>query len=164
MENKAWEIFDTKIGKLLIEATKKGVCTIHFLDNESSPEYHSSKKKKALTHLNQLKTELQEYFQGNRKKFNVSIDMKGTEFQIKVWKALLEIPFGATKTYKEQSIIVGDLKAIRAVGTANGKNPIPIVIPCHRVVGSDGSLTGFSGGLWRKRFLLDLESNQLSLF
>ena len=90
--------------------------------------------------------------------------MKGTEFQIKVWKALLEIPFGATKTYKEQSIIVGDLKAIRAVGTANGKNLIPIVIPCHRVLGSDGSLTGFSGGLWRKRFLLDLESNQLSLF
>jgi len=165
MKNKSWEIINSKVGNLLIEATNKGVCTIHFMDKtDTPPEYISANTKTQVNHLSQLKKELTNYFNGNNKEFDVSLDLQGTEFQIKVWNALLEIPYGTTRSYKEQSIAVGDLKAIRAVGTANGKNPIPIVVPCHRVIGSDGSLTGFAGGVWRKKYLLELESNQLSIF
>ena len=165
MENKSWEIFESKIGELLIEATDKGICTIHFKDkSEKIPDYKSIQNKQPLHHISQLKIELTEYLCGSRTKFNVAVDMQGTEFQIKVWEALLKIPYGVTRTYKEQSILIGDVKAIRAVGTANGKNPIAIVVPCHRVIGSDGSLTGFNGGLWRKKSLLELESSQLMIF
>jgi methylated-DNA-[protein]-cysteine S-methyltransferase len=107
-----------------------------------------------------------EYFKGNRDSFNLTVNPKGTVFQIKVWKALLKIKYGKTKSYLEQSKTLGDVKAIRAVATANGKNPLWIVIPCHRVIGSDGSLTGYAGGLWRKAWLLNHENpvKQQSLF
>ncbi len=111
-------------------------------------------------------TQLNEYFEGKRTHFDCKLNPKGTEFQQKVWKALLEIPYGKTRTYLEQSKILGDVKAIRAVASANGKNPLWIVIPCHRVIGTDGSLTGYAGGLWRKKWLLELENptTQQSLF
>jgi methylated-DNA-[protein]-cysteine S-methyltransferase len=116
--------------------------------------------------LQEAVAQLNEYFEGKRTHFDCKLNPKGTEFQQKVWKALLEIPYGKTRTYLEQSKILGDVKAIRAVASANGKNPLWIVIPCHRVIGTDGSLTGYAGGLWRKKWLLELENptTQQSLF
>ena len=110
--------------------------------------------------------QLQEYFNSQRTDFTFKLNPKGTDFQQKVWNALLDIPFGKTRTYLEQSKFLGDPKAIRAVASANGKNPLWIVVPCHRVIGSDGSLTGYAGGLWRKKWLLEHESpsKQQSLF
>jgi len=111
-------------------------------------------------------SQLNDYFEGKRTDFNFKLNPKGTEFQQKVWQSLLEIPFGKTSSYLEQSKKLGDVKAIRAVASANGKNPLWIVLPCHRVIGSDGSLTGYAGGIWRKKWLLEHEnpSTQQSLF
>lgn len=116
--------------------------------------------------LQEAITQLNEYFEGKRTDFSFKLNPKGTDFQKKVWNALLDIPFGKTRTYLEQSKVLGDVKAIRAVASANGKNPLWIVVPCHRVIGSDGSLTGYAGGLWRKKWLLEHESPtpQQSLF
>jgi len=110
--------------------------------------------------------QLNDYFEGKRTNFDFILNPKGTDFQQKVWKGLLEIPFGKTMSYLELSKKVGDVKAIRAVASANGKNPLWIVVPCHRVIGTDGSLTGYAGGLWRKKWLLEHEnpSMQQSLF
>jgi len=118
------------------------------------------------TCLQNCVTQLDEYFKGTRKEFNLKLNPQGTDFQKRVWNELLEIPFGKSSTYLEQSKHFGDPKAIRAVASANGKNPIWIVIPCHRVIGSDGSLTGYAGGIWRKKWLLEHESGvkQQSLF
>jgi methylated-DNA-[protein]-cysteine S-methyltransferase len=110
--------------------------------------------------------QLNEYFEGERQNFDLLINPEGTEFQKKVWISLLEIPYGKTMSYLELSKKFGDVKAIRAVASANGKNPLWIIIPCHRVIGSDGSLTGYAGGLHRKKWLLNHESpsKQQSLF
>jgi methylated-DNA-[protein]-cysteine S-methyltransferase len=105
--------------------------------------------------------ELKEYFEGTRKSFDVPVMLNGTAFQVKAWRALLKIPYGKTRTYQQQAVKVGGAEKARAVGMANGKNPIPIIVPCHRVIGKDGSLTGFGGGLDTKRYLLDLESQDL---
>ena len=102
-------------------------------------------------------TQLAEYFAGERTEFDLPLDPHGTEFQVAAWKALAEIPYGETATYGEQAERIGRPTAVRAVGAANGRNPLSIVLPCHRVVGADGSLTGFAGGLDAKRVLLDLE-------
>lgn len=116
--------------------------------------------------LQEAVTQLNEYFERKRIDFNFKLNPKGTDFQKKVWKGLLEVPFGKTRTYLEQSKILGDVKAIRAVASANGKNPLWIVVPCHRIIGSDGSLTGYAGELWRKKWLLEHENPtmQQSLF
>ena len=116
--------------------------------------------------LQKVVSQLQEYFEAKRTNFTFELNPQGTEFQQKVWKSLVDIPYGKTRTYLEQSKILGDVKAIRAVASANGKNPLWIVVPCHRVIGTDGSLTGYAGGLWRKKWLLEHEnpSNQQSLF
>ncbi|WPR72157.1 methylated-DNA--[protein]-cysteine S-methyltransferase [Flavobacterium sp. NG2] len=103
-------------------------------------------------------TQLQEYFEGNRTHFNFKLNPQGTEFQQKVWQALIEIPYGKTISYLDLSKKLGDVKAIRAVASTNGKNPLWIVVPCHRVIGTDGSLTGYAGGLWRKKWLLEHEN------
>ena len=118
------------------------------------------------TVLQESVTQLNDYFEGKRIDFDFALNPKGTEFQQKVWKSLLDIPYGKTRTYLEQSKILGDVKAIRAVASANGKNPLWIVVPCHRVIGTDGSLTGYAGGLWRKKWLLEHENPtaQQSLF
>ena len=110
--------------------------------------------------------QLNEYFEGSRTKFDLTLNPEGTEFQQKVWHALQNIPYGKTMSYLELSKQLGDVKAIRAVANANGKNPLWIVVPCHRVIGSDGSLTGYAGGLHRKQWLLEHESpyKQQSLF
>lgn len=116
--------------------------------------------------LQECVQQLSEYFNGTRKQFDLKLNPQGTDFQKKVWNELLNVPFGKTKTYLEQSKQLGDVKAIRAVASANGKNPIWIIIPCHRIIGSDGSLTGYAGGIWRKKWLLAHEnpSTQQSLF
>ncbi len=110
--------------------------------------------------------QLQEYFDGKRQNFNLKLNPRGTAFQQKVWEALLTIPYGKTMSYLELSKKLGDVKAIRAVAAANGKNPLWIIVPCHRVIGSDGSLTGYAGGLHRKKWLLEHESpvKQQTLF
>ena len=118
------------------------------------------------TILQEVVSQLNDYFEGKRIDFTFKLNPSGTEFQQKVWKGLLEIPFGKTMSYLELSKKLGDVKAIRAVASANGKNPLWIVVPCHRVIGADGSLTGYAGGLWRKKWLLEHENptNQGSLF
>ena len=107
--------------------------------------------------------QLQSYFAGERTNFDLPLVLEGTDFQKKVWTALQEIPYGETISYKKLAETVGSPKGVRAVGAANGANPIPIIIPCHRVIGHDGSLTGFGGGLPLKKQLLELESHQLKL-
>ena len=111
--------------------------------------------------LEQTAAQLDEYFASERRSFDLPLDLCGTEFQCDVWKSLADIEFGTTATYGEQAARLGRPKAVRAVGAANGKNPVSIVLPCHRVVGSNGKLTGFAGGLVAKRFLLDHERDQL---
>jgi methylated-DNA-[protein]-cysteine S-methyltransferase len=110
--------------------------------------------------------QLEEYFEGKRTSFDFKLNPKGTEFQQKVWLELLNIPFGKTVSYMDITKKLGDVKAIRAVASANGRNPLWIVVPCHRVIGADGSLTGYAGGLWRKKWLLEHEcpTAQQSLF
>ncbi len=103
--------------------------------------------------------ELKDYFSGKLKKFTIPLDFKGTEFQVKTWKALLTIPYGETVSYSEQAKRIQKPKAVRFVGTTNGKNPIPVIVPCHRVIGKNGSLTGYGGGLSIKKYLLELESS-----
>lgn len=116
--------------------------------------------------LKEAVSQLQDYFAGNRTNFTFKLNPKGTDFQQRVWQELLNIRFSKTLSYLELSKKLGDVKAIRAVASANGKNPLWIVIPCHRVIGKDGSLTGYAGGLWRKKWLLEHENptNQQSLF
>ena len=116
--------------------------------------------------LQEAVSQLNDYFEGKRTAFTFKLNPSGTEFQQKVWKGLLEIPFGKTCSYMDLSKKLGDVKAIRAVASANGKNPLWIVVPCHRVIGTDGSLTGYAGGLWRKKWLLEHENptTQQSLF
>ncbi len=109
-----------------------------------------------------LAEQLGEYFKGTRQQFDLPLEFVGTEFQVAAWNALLEIPFAETRSYADQATRIGRPAAVRAVGAANGKNPISIVVPCHRVIGKDGSLTGFGGGLEVKRFLLEHESKLLT--
>ena len=116
--------------------------------------------------LQEAVSQLQDYFSGKRNDFSFKLNPKGTDFQQKVWQELLKIPFGKTISYLDLAKKLGDAKVIRAAASANGKNPLWIVVPCHRVIGTDGSLTGYAGGLWRKKWLLEHETptNQQSLF
>ena len=113
--------------------------------------------------LDQAARQLSDYFDGTRKSFSVPLDLVGTPFQLRAWHALADIPYGTTVSYAGQARRIGHPTAIRAVGAANGRNPVAIFLPCHRIIGSDGSLTGFGGGLERKRYLLEHEAAQLSL-
>lgn len=108
-------------------------------------------------HFDTLRQQLKEYFKGECKEFNIPLDLVGTDFQKKVWKSLIEIPYGSTISYGEQAKLIGKPKAVRAVANANAKNKVSIILPCHRVIGADGKLTGYGGGLWRKEKLLELE-------
>lgn len=110
--------------------------------------------------LDKVRRELDHYFAGKLRAFTTPVAPEGTEFQKRVWAALLTIPYGATRSYGQQAVAIGSPQASRAVGLANGRNPISIIVPCHRVIGSNGSLTGYGGGMDRKKFLLDLEQGQ----
>ncbi|WP_330442450.1 methylated-DNA--[protein]-cysteine S-methyltransferase [Flavobacterium sp. C4GT6] len=149
------------LGITLIEGDGEGVSKISVLDDKDIKQSETIPQE-----LQEAAQQLQEYFNGKRTDFSFKLNPQGTDFQKKVWNALLEIPFGKTTSYQDLSIKLGDVKAIRAVASANGKNPLWIVVPCHRVIGSDGSLTGYAGGLWRKKWLLEHENpvKQQSLF
>lgn len=149
----------TPLGIARIEGDEHGIAVISVIGQGDS----SSEIPNVLT---EAVAQLNDYFDGKRNDFTFKLNPSGTEFQQKVWKGLLEIPFGKTMSYLELSKKLGDVKAIRAVASANGKNPLWIVVPCHRVIGSDGSLTGYAGGLWRKKWLLEHENplKQQSLF
>lgn len=156
---------DTPVGPMWIAANDDGICLFEFEDRRRIDQIM-----KRITSLLDtdfvvgdhpyhalLETQMNEYFAGIRKEFDLPLQLVGSEFQKKVWTGLLEIPFGKTRSYKEQSIFLGDEKAIRAVAGANGQNSIAIIVPCHRVIGSSGSLTGYGGGLPRKKWLLEHE-------
>lgn len=151
--------FQSPLGITKIEGDTNGIAVISVLEEgEITTEVPIE--------LQEAVTQLQEYFAGNRTDFTFQLNPKGTDFQQKVWQELLQIPYGKTTSYLELSKKLGDVKAIRAVASANGKNPLWIVVPCHRVIGTDGSLTGYAGGLWRKKWLLEHENplKQQSLF
>ncbi|MFO7277601.1 MAG: methylated-DNA--[protein]-cysteine S-methyltransferase [Pseudomonadota bacterium] len=159
----AW--LESPIGPLVAASTSDAVCLLEFAERDALESQIAAVRscfRCALTVgrtpvIERLERELEEYFAGKRRRFEVPLAYPGTPFQERVWSALLEIPYGETWSYRELARRIGDERAIRAVGRANGQNRIAIVIPCHRVVNADGGLGGYGGGLWRKRFLLDLE-------
>ncbi|NDV47279.1 methylated-DNA--[protein]-cysteine S-methyltransferase [Paludibacter sp. 221] len=169
-------IYQTKIqtplGIMYACATGKGICLLEF-DNRKNIDSQFRKLAKSLggtiadgesVYFQQLKNELEEYFGKKRKIFTVPLDLVGTDFQKEVWSALLKIPQGETVSYKQLATRIGDTKAVRAVANANAMNKIAIIVPCHRIIGSDNSLTGYAGGLDRKMKLLNLEGIHRDLF
>ena len=143
--------YNSPIGLIEISGTENSITSLYFIDQEFNPDLKSN------PYIDKCVEQLDEYFNGKRKIFELNLQPEGSIFQKKVWNELLKIPFGETRSYMEITKLLGDLKAIRAVANANGQNKISIIIPCHRVIGSDGSLTGYGGGLWRKKWLLDHE-------
>lgn len=153
-------VVNSPLGAVLIEGDAAGITKI------SIREVHLKASASVPEELVQAVLQLEGYFKGQRETFDLKLNLKGTEFQKQVWLKLLDIPYGQTRSYLELARNLGDEKAIRAVAAANGRNPLWVVIPCHRIVGSDGSLTGYAGGLWRKKWLLEHEAGteQFSLF
>ncbi len=152
--------FSSPIGPLWLAATEKGVCAISFEPPREGarPERKEPGPPRAVEILKEAESALARYFEGDADALeSVPIDAEGTEFQRRVWEALRKIPSGQTLSYGEIARAVGRPKAVRAVGAANGSNPVPIVVPCHRVIGADGTLTGYGGGLERKQWLLKHE-------
>lgn len=156
---------ETPIGTMYAAATAEGICMLEFTDRKMlETEFKDlAKSLNAIIiqgenpHFIPLEKELAEYFLGKRTEFTVPLSPVGTDFQKSVWKVLMKIPYGETWNYKKQSEVLGDAKKVRAVANANGMNKISILIPCHRVIGSNGTLTGYGGGIWRKQKLLELE-------
>jgi len=151
----------TPLGEAVVTADEDGITSISVME-----ESEVTATKNPPEHVKKAILQLTEYFEGTRSVFDLVLKPAGTDFQKKVWDELQNIPFGKTASYLDMAKRLGDPKCIRAAATANGKNPMWIVIPCHRVIGSDGSLTGYAGGLWRKKWLLDHENpvKQQSLF
>lgn len=158
---------ETPLGPMFVAATDKGICLLEFVDRRmletELKDLQRLLKAKIITgenrHILQAKSELQEYFSRERTAFDIALDTPGTIFQRQVWDQLLTIPHGKTRSYQRQAERIGNPRAVRAVASANGHNRVSIVIPCHRVIGKDGNLTGYGGGLERKRWLLEHESN-----
>lgn len=161
----------TPLGKMIAGATDEGICLFDFEFRKMMPAI----RKRISSFLQddfaegehelieQLQQQVNEYFKGDRQQFDLPLLLTGTAFQQKVWKALHTIPYGGTRSYMQQTKVLGDEKAIRAVARANGENCLAIIVPCHRVVGSDGSLTGYAGGLKAKRWLLEHEAKHAGL-
>jgi AraC family transcriptional regulator of adaptative response/methylated-DNA-[protein]-cysteine methyltransferase len=156
----------TPFGDLLAGATVTGICLLEFTDTQRI-EMQLERLKKPLNgkiiHANSeyfllLDQQLKDYFSGDLSEFSIPLDLYGTDFQQQVWAALRAIPYGETRSYQEQAIAIDNPKAVRAVANANRNNKISIIIPCHRVIGKNGSMTGYGGGIWRKEFLLELEA------
>lgn len=152
------EIFESPIGKIVVFASGAGVTNLVFAGDE---KIVWTGKKTSNKHLRKCEKQLGEYFSGKRTSFDIPIDLKGTPFQLSVWRALLLIPCGSTWSYGKVASQIGRPRATRAVGGANHSNPISIIVPCHRVIGSDGKLTGYGGGIWRKKWLLGHEENTI---
>lgn len=165
----ATTVIVTPIGKMFAASTNKGICMLTFY-NEKTVQKQIDKLKKFFdadimsahnNYFDKLKKELEEYFEGKREVFEVPLQLLGTPFQQKVWNILQAIPYGNTISYQEQATLINNPKATRAVANANANNLIAIVIPCHRVIGKTGKLSGYAGGIDKKRFLLDLEKSHL---
>jgi methylated-DNA-[protein]-cysteine S-methyltransferase len=161
----AYKMIHSPVGNLKLVASDKGLVAVLW-QNEKPTRVPLNELVEDATHPILLDTEreLGEYFAGKRKTFSVPLDMRGTSFQKNVWHALLAIPFGETRSYGQLAKQLGNPQAMRAVGAANGRNPISIIVPCHRVIGSSGKLTGFAGGLETKARLLNLEESGARLF
>lgn len=150
--------YDTEIGRIKISEKDEKIIGLVFSDYKKENEIEKETDAIRKTYL-----QLKEYLSGKRKNFDIEIEMIGTEFQKKVWKELLNIPYGETRSYKDIAIAIGNGKACRAVGNANNKNPIAIIVPCHRVIGSNGSMTGYAGGLDIKEKLLKIEKYNIKI-
>ena len=150
--------YDTEIGRIKISEKDEKIIRFVFSDYKKEDEIEKETDAIRKTYL-----QLKEYLSGKRKNFDIEIEMIGTEFQKKVWKELLNIPYGETRSYKDIAIAIGNEKACKAVGNANNKNPIAIIVPCHRVVGSNGSMTGYAGGLDIKEKLLKIEKYNIKI-
>ena len=157
----AFMYMPSPVGRLKLVATDSALVAVIW-DNENPKRVRQAELVEQLDHpiLLDAQQQLNEYFQGQRQTFELPLDFEGTEFQKKVWQALLNIPFGETRSYRQIAEQVGSPKAVRAVGAANGQNPISIIAPCHRVIGSSGKLVGFAGGLDNKEILLKLEQQK----
>jgi methylated-DNA-[protein]-cysteine S-methyltransferase len=154
----AYKLIASPVGKLKLVASDKGLVAILWeKDSPRRVRLNEPVEDKENPVLVETERQLGEYFAGKRKAFSIALDMRGTQFQKNVWEALLAIPFGETRSYGELAKQLGNPRASRAVGAANGRNPVSIIVPCHRVIGSSGKLTGFAGGLGTKAHLLGLE-------
>jgi methylated-DNA-[protein]-cysteine S-methyltransferase len=145
------------VGSLLLAGDDDALRVIHFVRDRDVLPLDAAWEEKDTALLRETRRQLDEYFSGQRRRFQLPLAPSGSTFQQRVWRALLEVPYGTTCSYADLARRLGDLRATRAVGAANGRNPIPIVVPCHRVIGADGSLIGYGGGLDVKRYLLSLE-------
>ena len=153
----AWRHVDSPVGPLLLAASDDALVAIEFHRNRHPVRRDANWREGDNAVLRNVQHQLDEYFAGTRCSFDVPLAPQGTSFQREVWSTLARIPYGETWSYRDVALSIGKPDAVRAVGAANGRNPIPIVLPCHRVIGSDGALTGFGGGLPTKAFLLRLE-------
>ena len=159
----AYKNVNTPLGRLTLVAGGRGLAAVLWEHDDSLYEQFSDAvEQPGHPLLVQAQQELEEYFAGSRRRFTVRLAPEGTEFQNKVWDALRTIPFGETRSYRDIAGQIGSSRAVRAVGAANGRNPIPIIVPCHRVIGTDGTLTGFAGGLGIKAQLLALEGRPVT--
>ena len=145
--------YRSEIGWIKISGAEEGIRSLYFVEDD---EVWNSKPHPS---LQECLRQLEEYFQGKRQSFSLKLLPEGTEFQKKVWKQLLTVPYGKTASYQDIAAALGDKNAVRAVGSANGKNPISIIVPCHRVIGRNGNLIGYGGGVWRKEWLLKHEKS-----
>jgi AraC family transcriptional regulator of adaptative response/methylated-DNA-[protein]-cysteine methyltransferase len=160
---------ETCLGTMIAGATGKGICLFEFVDSKKLEmelkqlitTLKAPLVERGHVHLNTLREQVERYFRGELREFSVPVDLVGTDFQVRAWLGLLKIPYGATISYAKQAEALGRPSAVRAVANANGKNKISIVLPCHRVIGANGTLTGYGGGLWRKKKLLELERGKL---
>jgi AraC family transcriptional regulator of adaptative response/methylated-DNA-[protein]-cysteine methyltransferase len=160
---------ETDFGVMIAAATDKGICLFEFADyklidlelRQLKETFNAPLVQGNNFHFDTLRAQLNQYFKGERQVFDIPLDLVGTEFQKQVWLALLQIPYGCTTTYARQAELIGKPSSVRAVANANGKNKISIILPCHRVIGADGTLTGYGGGIWRKKKLLEFEKQNI---
>ncbi len=163
---------ETDLGLMIAGATDRGICMFEFADyklldlelRQLSDSFKAPLVQGDNPHFDTLRKQLEQYFKGERREFDIPLDLAGTEFQKQVWLGLLQIPYGCTTTYARQAELLGRASSVRAVANANGKNKISIILPCHRVIGADGTLTGYGGGMWRKKKLLEFERKVLDGF
>ena len=154
----SFDQFDTPHGMMLVTATGKGLAGVYFRGQKHFPKKREWRRDARHPVLRQARRELAEYFAGKRRRFDVALDPRGTVFQRSIWKAIAKVGYGKTLTYGELAQRAGFPGSARAAGAATGRNPLSVIVPCHRIMGANGSLTGYAGGLSRKRALLELES------
>jgi methylated-DNA-[protein]-cysteine S-methyltransferase len=150
----AYTEYASPLGVLLLASTDRGLCGLYFEEHKYFNGTQGWRRDDAQPHLLTTARQLDEYFNGQRRQFDIALDMPGTVFQCAVWSELMRLPFGTTTTYQTIAHRIANPRAIRAAGTAIGRNPVSIIVPCHRVVGTSGALSGYAGGLDRKRYLL----------